>query len=66
MKRFERSNGLDTALYKNYFFFGLFWNIFSEWHIFLLSVSTTLQNIGLCLVCCSIVTNPAECIATLQ
>ena len=21
MKRFERSNGLDTALYKNYFFF---------------------------------------------
>ena len=64
MKRFERSNGLDTALYKNYFFFCS--GIFLANGIFLLSVSTTLQNIGLCLVCCSIMTNPAECIATLQ
>ena len=26
MKRFERSNGLDTALYKNYLYLFLFFN----------------------------------------
>ena len=33
MKRFERSNGLDTALYKNYLFFYNACIVFIYWSI---------------------------------
>ena len=34
VKRFERSNGLDTAIYKNYLYLYIVQNVLKRWVVF--------------------------------